>query len=172
MRESIGSALIFNLMIVFISILALLFVGSIGYSKAYKVKNKIIEEIEKTETYDRATAEEIEKWLNGESDGDIREGGIGYKKLTSGMTSSCPNYEDDGLTYVPISTDSRYHYCVYKANTCSTDKQSSGSANCGTYYRVIAFMYINLPVIEDLLEIPVMGETMTFKNIYNVKESV
>lgn len=47
MKEAISNAMIFNLIIVFVVILIMLFIGSLSYSKAFKVKNRIVEEIEK-----------------------------------------------------------------------------------------------------------------------------
>ena len=47
MKEAISNAFVFNLVIVFVIILLAFFIGSIGYSKASKVKNRIVEEIEK-----------------------------------------------------------------------------------------------------------------------------
>ena len=47
MKEAISNAFVFNLIIVFVIILIAFFVGSISYSKASKVKNRIVEVIEK-----------------------------------------------------------------------------------------------------------------------------
>ena len=47
MNESTGNALIFYGIIIFTCLFIAFFIGSISYSKAYKVKNRIIEEIEK-----------------------------------------------------------------------------------------------------------------------------
>ena len=47
MKEAIGNAFIFGLVITFIGIFILFFATSTSYTKAFKVKNKIIEIIEK-----------------------------------------------------------------------------------------------------------------------------
>ena len=47
MNQAISNALLFNIVIVFVIVLIGFFVGSLSYSKASKVKNRIIEEIEK-----------------------------------------------------------------------------------------------------------------------------
>ena len=44
MKEAISNAFLFNIVIVFVVVLIALFVGSLSYTKAYKVKNKIVEE--------------------------------------------------------------------------------------------------------------------------------
>ena len=42
MKDAVGGSLLLNLVIIFTSIVILLFVGVLAYAKAYKVKNKII----------------------------------------------------------------------------------------------------------------------------------
>lgn len=164
MKESISMAALFNIIIVFVTVLILIFVGSVSYSKAYKVKNKIIEEIEKDKDYNANTAESIEDWLNNGTTGES----IGYRQLTGGMSDSCGKY-GDGMTPVSrITVHNNYHYCLYKKNTCADANTKSKS--CGTYYRAVAFMYFDLPIIGELIEIPVTGETMTFRDIHNIED--
>ena len=55
-----------------------------------------------------------------------------------------------------------YDYCVYEYNTCS---RHSDTYKCGKYYRVIAYMYFDFPIIGDLIRIPVRGETVTFNAV-------
>ena len=55
MKEAIANAGVFNLIIIFVIILLAFFIGSLGYSKAFKVKNLIVYEIEKDEGYDAKT---------------------------------------------------------------------------------------------------------------------
>lgn len=168
MKESISMAALFNIIIVFVTVLILVFIGSTSYSKAYKVKNKIIDEIEKNQGYNTTTAEGIEEWLNGNSFDNSDAGGIGYRQLTGSMTDSCVKY-GDGMTYVPrITVHNNYHYCIYKKDTC--DEAKPNSKSCGVYYRVVAFMYLDLPIVGDLIEVPVTGETKTFREILNVKD--
>lgn len=150
MNESISNAMVMNLVIIFVIVIMALFIGGIAYSKAYKVKNKIVEEIEKDEGYTAKTAEDIEKWINGE--------GVGYRvKSTVNADSTCPAADNGGTL---MSVSSPYEYCVYKYNTCST----KNGEKCGDYYRVITYMYFDLPVISDLIKIPVRGETLTFND--------
>ena len=145
MKEAIANAGVFNLIIIFVIILLTFFMGSLSYSKAFKVKNKIIEEIEKEGNYEDAQ-DEIENWLSS----------IGYRVI-SDNTWSCPDEGGEIAT-----TSSNYQYCVYRFNTCTKD---SDSGRCGEYYRVISYMYFDIPVISELLKIPVKGETITFTKL-------
>ena len=63
MRQAVGSAFILNLVIVFITLMMLVFVGSISYSKAYKTKNRIINIIEDNKGYNESSIDEIETFM-------------------------------------------------------------------------------------------------------------
>ncbi len=168
MKESLGNAMLFYIIITFVVVLIMFFVGSLSYSKAYKVKNKIIEEIEKEgetiknplstqeaeNAYARAS-EEIEKWLASGSESGT---GIGYRYHTNELNnqSLCPSVDGGEL----VNKNSHYQYCVYRFSTCETN-----DGRCGIYYKVTTYMFFDIPVIGDLLKIPVSGETMIFTQI-------
>ena len=69
MKEAIANAGVFNLIIIFVIVLLLLFMGSLSYSRGFKAKNKIVEEIEKDQGFTSATEARIDEWL----------GNIGYR---------------------------------------------------------------------------------------------
>ena len=169
MNESIGSALLFKLAITFVIILSALFLSSFAYSKAYKVKNRIIEEIEKNgessgrqfttedealNAYNRDVADEIEQWLANGDEGK----GIGYRK--SSGKANC-NYDKNGAELIK-GVQGKYEYCVYRISTC--DNVTHG--RCGVYYHVITYMYVEFPIVESF-PIAVHGETRTFDVMKN-----
>lgn len=158
MNGAIGNALLFKLAIIFTIILSSLFISSLAYSKAYKVKNKIIEEIEKQGEYSKnpegayaAAQSEILAWLNG-----VNGQGIGYKKNNNKYNSRCTQEKYASLGKLQ-NTMSDYSYCVYLMDTCNENTRDK----CGVYYHVIAYMYVDFPLIEEF-PIPIHGETMTF----------
>lgn len=160
MKEAIGSASLFNIIITFVLVMILLFTGSIMYSKAFKVKNKIVEEIERHKTFDKYTVNDIEVWLEE----------IGYKQDSTGF-NNCPDYSSDGFKKLPnAETKKYYRYCVYQKETCDNDVNDKD--NCGVYYKVVAYMYLELPLVGDITPIPVVGETMTFRQIHNIEDGV
>lgn len=139
MREAIGNSLLLNLVIVFASIVILFFVGILSYSKAYRVKNKIIDTIERYEDYENSenSKDEIST--------DLKSAGyrtLGNKKCDEGNLN-----------------DTSYNYCVYKIS----DKSSDDSY----YYRVVTYVHFEFPVIGDLISIPVKGETKILGKSYN-----
>jgi hypothetical protein len=148
MREAIGSAFIVNLILIFIGIISAILVGSIGYSKAYKVKDKIIYIIEKYDGWSNDTQTEIDKSLRS----------IGYQ-VGSGTNFSCERiyrkklgsaFKNENLVHGANLGYNQYNYCVYR------NRYDSG---IGDYYSVTTFMSFDIPFIGNFLQFPVSGET-------------
>lgn len=100
MREAVGNSLLLNLVIIFVSIVILFFVGILSYSKAYRVKNRIIEVIESHGNY-LDSVDEIST--------DMKS--IGYRTTNNKKCNS------NNLN------STSYNYCVYEI----TDKSSGNS---------------------------------------------
>ena len=162
MKEAIANAGVFNLVIIFVIILLAFFVGSLSYSKAFNEKNKIVEEIEKDQEYvvtgKNSTEVRVEQWLKN----------IGYRVNTTNQSNAalCDSKVsgNGGSAGVLVNKNSNYQYCVYEFNTC---EQNSDKSKCGKYYKVIAYMYFDVPIVGDLLKIPIKGETMIFNEVHS-----
>lgn len=140
MRESIANSYVFNLIIIFVGILIVLLVGSLSYSKTFKIKTRIIEIIEKYETYNNgAVRTEINNLLSQ----------AGYK-VTRGTRKACPSF--NGQT--SINTLGNYRYCIYRFSDVR-----------GYYYTVTVFISFEFPIIGDVVEFPLTGQTRPFIDI-------
>lgn len=146
MKEAIANAGIFNLVIIFVIVLLAFFIGSLGYSKAFKVKDRIIEEIEKERGYTEVARKNIEDFLIS----------VGYR-ISSG-NNNCGEETFSRNKGILQNTNSKYQYCVYKFDTCSGKK-------CSVHYRVVSYMYFDVPIINQLLKVPVKGETVSFTKV-------
>lgn len=151
MREAIGNVFIINFVIVFVGIFIFFFAGSLAYTKAFKVKNKIINIIEERGGYDSTSDDlkiEITDYLKD----------AGYRIVS---TDSCP--ERDGMTLVNGSNGNNniingYLYCVWKSNN-ESEVETDDKSGRGTYYGVQTYMYFDIPIIGQTITIPVYGET-------------
>ena len=143
MQEATGQTGLMNIMLAIIGIIIVLLAGSIAYSKAFRVKNKIIDIVEKYEIYNDDSRREIESTLTN----------IGYRVIDQKTYNShCATDKFDGFT-LDARVAPGHLYCIYKSNNTSD----------GTYYyKVVAFMYFDIPVVGGFIEIPVTGETKTF----------
>lgn len=148
MRESIGNSMIFNIILIFVGIMIAILVSSIGYSKAFKVKNRILNVVEKYAEFKTLEKNDwnYESNLVKEINDSLKS--IGYR--ISDENFLCP--EADGEL---LSSNSDYEYCVYRYDTSN-----------GPYYEVISYMYFDFPVISDFVKFPVKGQT---KVIYDLE---
>lgn len=151
MRSAVGNSLLLNLVIVFVGIVILFFVGIISYSKAYRVKNRIVEIIEKYEDYpgtNIGSGPEVSTEINE----SLKKMGYSVVRSTNCNDQRVRNHiiNITGNTYKNLNTEN-YNYCVYEIG----NKLSRG----GKYYIVVTFVHFDFPVIGNLINIPVYGET-------------
>lgn len=140
MRESIGGAWILGIVMTFIVLFASFLAISINYSKAFKVKNNVVDLIEKNEGMNEDAAEAIYGYL--QSQGYILKG-----KRDSGYV---------GFDMISKASDqSKSLYCV-KKNTITTETALEKS-----YYSVEVFFRLDLPIFGDIFTFSVTGETMS-----------
>lgn len=139
MRESVGNAYLLGIVTFFIGVIMLFFCASLNYTKAFKVKNRIINIIEENQTYDG----KIKQIVNDELD---------EMKYRQSSTHTC---KTDGrfsqAKLITVSGNVDYLYCVYENNL----------GEKGKYYGVVTYMYFDIPLINVTLKFPVYGETKT-----------
>lgn len=153
MREAIGSTFIINLIIIFVIIFIVLFAASTNYTKAFKVKNRIISIIEENNGYNPTAKEQIETFL----------GETGYRISYKGCKKSDYHYQREiagvkngiaGGNWESVPSGSNYKYCIEKVTTKNGEIEQ-------TFYGVTAYAYFEFPLLSSLIEIPVYGETKT-----------
>lgn len=142
MKESIGNAMIFYIILTVVAIASGLVFFSLGYSKTYKIKNRLISIIEQYKGYDDKNEDmktEINTFLRT----------AGYS--TEQFEKACPKLNGEDA----INTIDSYFYCVYKHDTVK-----------GPYYTVKVYMSYNIPVISDIFTIrySLKGDTEVILN--------
>ena len=156
MKEAIGNSFIVTLVITFMGLLILLLAASSSYSKAVKVRNRIMEMIENNQGYTDGVVKGAD--FIGQINEELSK--YGYRVNTLGL-SSCGTKEPNDLTgfateVYPINDGSElYDYCVYEYRTVK-----------GVYYGVEAYMYFDIPLVDNI-KIGVYGET---KTLYDLTE--
>lgn len=150
MKESIAQSFIVSLILFFFGILVMLYFGSINYSKAFKAKNRIITILEKYGEYNNVSTDSAKK----EIEENLKRGG--YQTTSDNTFNKCEKFKEKGTLIYPENDSSRkYDYCIIKYNS-----------GIGTYYRVVTFMRFEVPLIDNVLEFAVKGETkVLYENI-------
>lgn len=139
MKAATGNTMLMNIMIVFMVVVMALLVTSISYTKAFRIKNRIIDIIE----YYNGDFENKGNEITNEINTSLSS--IGYRLSTS---RSCKKIDDKEA----IAINTNYQVCIYEYN----------DSNRGKYYRVISYMYFDVPLLGGVLNIPVSGETKLF----------
>lgn len=139
MRESIGGAWILGIVMTFIVLFASFLAVSINYSKAFKVKNNVVDLIEKNEGMTDDAVNDIWKYLS--SEGYILKGSCdtsnGYK-----------GFDKNG------DTSGKALYCVKREDVVDVALDKA-------YYSVVIFFRLDLPVFGEIFTFKVTGETMS-----------
>lgn len=148
MREATGNALLTMMIVSIITIILVFFVGSLSYSKSYKIKNYIVNEIEENGGWDANLQEKVDSYMK-DIGYNVRKNDYNCNKVKNINTEMC--------TY--INNQSNYDYCIYLCN--NTDNNIKNIMN--KYYKVVTFMKFEFPVIGDWIKFEVKGET----NIFN-----
>ena len=154
MKDAIGGSLLLNLIVIFTSVVILFFSGILAYSKAYKVKNKIIEIIESNNgdivARDGYLKDNVKTAIATELSS------VGYLVSTAPNDDKCGNDSSRGECH-NLNTDN-FNFCVCGPNN---------SSKSGKTYEVITYVHFAFPVIGDLLMFPVKGETKILGKSYD-----
>ena len=159
MKESIGYSVTINIVITFIVIIFAFLAAAVVYFKTNKASNIVVDSIQKYEGYNTTAKNEIIRKL----------GSLGYGShsinCSSSLSSTSPYYAKvkASCTYVDPSGEgasSNRGYCVYECVDQGVEDYY--------YYKVRINMMINVPIIGDLLDIPIYSNT---SRIYDFENS-
>lgn len=165
MRDAVGSTWIFGLVISFTLIFSAFLVLALTYAKAYKMKNEMTSIIEKYEgitTSDSlnglGSLKIINQYLvnnNYTATGHCEDGEYGAEDL---------DYNSPSLKAVTdTERNQKFHYCI----DVSTDKK-----NCTTIYRITVFYNFTLPVLGNIRQFSISGQTNEIKNSYFLNKEI
>ncbi len=158
MREAIGTSYVVNFIITFFILFILVFLATLSYTKAFKVKNKIVDVIEEYEGDVVDTSSQLKS--EPQSDINSKLGQIGYRVSDKKTCKKNGRYEGNAfkgenvVKEISKNDTSNYHYCIYQIDTGK-----------GKYYGVVTYIYFDIPIVGSTVEIPVYGETKTFTEI-------
>lgn len=149
MREATGNALLTMIVAATIAIILTFFVGTLSYSKSYKIKNYIIDQIEENQGWDSKLAENIDEYLK-DVGYNVRDNNLNCNSELAKLKNH-NNYKLPDICNTVYQTSS-YNYCIYECLENVSNK----------YYTVLTFMKFEFPVISESLKIKVVGQTKNF----------
>ena len=159
MREAIGGTHLLMIVVTIIIVIMMLLAGSVGYSKAFKARNGLINIVQRYGAYGKSAATIMEN-----SKDEIRDylSDMGYK-TTLGTSRQCTDrcyskFKLDDSTSVQECKGIRnddYNFCLYHFTEKDTGNQ---------YYGIETYMYFELPIFgsNDLLVFPLYADSYTY----------
>ena len=150
MKESIGYSVTINIVITFIIIIFAFLASAIVYFKTNKASNIVVETIQKYEGYNRTAKDEIVRKLASLGYGSHSINCAQTLSTTSAyytnVSTTCTFTDPGGST-----ANNNRGYCVYLCTDSGIEDYY--------YYKVRINMMINVPIIGDLLDIPIYSNT-------------
>ena len=129
MKESIGNAFLYNIIIIFIVVVFAVLAATLTYYKAFKVNTRIIDSVKKFEGYNTLAINEINNTLTT----------LGYMTKAS---HKCPTTKNGGTLQ---TENKKFRYCVYYFE--EDDRHYS--------YGVITYITLDIPIVNMFLQIPI-----------------
>jgi len=154
MRESIGAAWIMVITMTFITLFSGFLAFSINYSKAFRVKDGVVERIRKFNGLRKETIDDIDSYLNQigyRSKGDC----MAYFKQEFGSDSNAKVLGVNDKTVSKPTTGGLYNYCIIKV----TSEKSGSNKSTSSFYRVVVFFALRISNINIGSTFRVTGET-------------
>lgn len=142
MRESIGGAFLFNLVLIFLGVYVSILAFATVYARAFNSKNHVITLLEQYETYDKANTY-ISDYMAS------RSGGV-----TVSSNFCCELFTDN---YNMQPGDCTNHVLTIQGGCIFEFKDKVAKTH---YYVVTTFMRVDIPVISSLTKYwPISGES-------------
>lgn len=158
MKQSIAGTWLFGIVLVFMTIFIAYVAISINYNHAFKIKSDMVQILEQYQGINSKSLEKLEKKMQANSysakgtcQNDPKYIGV---LGVNGQTVTVKNQISESLT-------GKYNYCVYLEKV---DKKY--------YYTVEVFLKFNLPVLGDLFDFRIIGETNPIEYPYETKFNI
>ena len=158
MKGAIGNAFILNMVITFMLIFYMLLITSMAYSKAYKVKNYLLNSVINFDEKNNGNFD------TGSFDSSVSQylGNVGY--ILSSNKETCPNTngfdpKDSGYKLIRDTSIGSYEYCIYKKQYNLSSSNSDYFFNEKYTYKVISYMKFDFPIIGNFIKLPLSGES-------------
>ncbi len=155
MRESVGYTVTLNIVIVFIVIVFAFISAALVYYKSNKISNVIMDAIEKYEGYNKLAEEEILKQISNLGY-NIKKINCptNYSRTARGKKEVCSLVENNTSKGIYYSNGTK-GYCVYEC----IDLEAGIYSDYYYYYKIRTNMMINIPIVNNLLDIPIYSNT-------------
>lgn len=176
MKGAIGNAFILNMVITFIIIFFMLLIGSIAYSKAYKVNKFLLDSLVDYVEYFNTVSNQKKICFSSDcSEDEFKtvwdEKVNGYLSrsgyILSSASGTCPSYYKQGFTTVKNTRVGDYEYCIYQKRYYELNKLDDEMTKKRYSYKVLSYMKFDFPIIGDFIKLPIVSESKVILNFHD-----
>ncbi len=151
MREAMGGTWLFGIVIVFIVLFASFLTYSISYTRAFNIKNQIIDLIEQHEGFTTSKILDLKNASDEQLQQDNSVEALTFLKIKNAGY----NYSTtENIVCENGQSAMTGGYCLTKVCTNNNKKEN-------TYYKVTTYVAVQFPIFNFIFKIPVTGETRT-----------
>lgn len=169
MKDAISGMGLYIIVIAFIALFTTYVSVTTTYSRCFRIKDELVTVIEHYHGLTQEALDEMNTFLSG----------MGYSS-----SGTCPN---DGKMWNAYSLSghqgygTKTNYCVAKNVTTSNSTMTANSVYAGVgmydsaYYQVVVFFKLEWPIIRNIFNITISGETQIITNpedVPNILENV
>ncbi len=166
MKESISYSFLLNTIILFIFVCSSIIAGIFSYYRAFRANTIIVNEIEKYEGFNCLSLDSISKKLSG----------ISYSvpfnvQCKSNYGGPCKTDNETNGNYAVVSYNLDFNDDEYYAYNDIMDASATDSVWITKKYQygVYTYMYIDLPVVSQIVRIPFFSKTKQMYDFRNLK---
>ncbi len=153
MKDSIGGTWIMGIFIIFIALFASFMAYSISYTRAFRVKNEIINMIERNEGFTTSTLN-LDNVSEAELANDDSVEGSAYHYIKSmGYNYSDAEQVSCNAANLDAGVMQKGGYCLKKLCPSNTNDSEK------IYYKVTTFIALSIPMFDLTVRLPISGET-------------
>lgn len=146
MKESFGALSITTIFVTLIILFSGYLCISVNQTKAYNVKNELVNIIQRHNGVDGSTIEEIAGHLNE----------VSYRSL-----GSCDEEDGIGYTLSGGRSQTKANYCIKCVNINVNLNDPYKQFPNASYYKVKVFFSLDLPIINNVFNFSLSGTTKT-----------
>ena len=176
MKGAIGNAFILNMVITFIIIFFMLLIGSVAYSKAYKVNKFLLDSLVDYVEYFNTVSNQksicfskycdndekvIVSWRDKVNDYLARSGYLLTKE-----SNTCRSRASEGYRLARNNTVGDYDYCIYQKEYYALDKTDDIFTKKRFSYKVVSYMKFDFPIIGEFIKLPITSESKVILNFH------
>lgn len=154
MHESISYSFLLNIVILFVFVCGAIIGGIFSYYRAFRANTIIVNEIEKYEGYNCKSKESIAKKLQSITYN------VPFNVKCKSSEPNCITDNDENGNYAVVSYNLDYNDGSYAYGEVMNSKVSTDGSYTERYqYGVYTYMYVDLPVVSQILRIPFYSKT-------------